>query len=123
MARIACLLVPDFAVAALVRAAPSLAGRPLALTAADGPRAAVVAASPAARRAGVRPGTHTVAQAHAACAALVVRHRDVAAERSAAAALADVAASLASRVERAADGTVFLDVDGSTHLVPSEAGL
>src|SRR5216684_830406 len=34
-----------------------------------------------------------------------------------------VAASLASRIEAAADGAIFLDAAGATHLVPSEAGL
>src|SRR5206468_149772 len=54
---------------------------------------------------------------------LVVRTRDAAAERSAAHALAEVAASLASRIETAADGAVYLDATGVTHLVASEAAL
>src|SRR5581483_10009990 len=54
-------------------------------------------------------------QAGAAAADLVVRPRNLAAERSAALALADVAASLAQRIEVAADGAVFLDA--------AEAGL
>src|SRR5438093_139292 len=64
--------------------------------------------------------------ARGACAGaadLVVRPRDDAAERSAVRALVDVAASLASRIEAAADGAVFLDAAGAAHLVPSEAGL
>src|SRR5512147_3154174 len=99
MPRIACLVVPDLPVAALCRADPDVAGRALVLTDADGPHVHVVAASPAARAAGIRPGRHTVAQARALAASLIVRRRDVPAETSAAGALFDVAASLAHRIE------------------------
>jgi protein ImuB len=121
--RIACLLVPDLPVAAACRADPTLAGRPLALTEGQGTHAPVVAASKEGRARGVRAGHHTAAQARAIAADLVVRSRDSAAERSAALALADVAASFASRIEVADDGAVFLDAEGAAHLVPSEAGL
>src|SRR5690242_13526573 len=123
MSRIACLLVPELPVAAACRADPDLAGRALALSDGTGPHAPVVAASPAARARRVRPGRHTVAQARTIAADLTIRPRDVAAERSAARALVDVAASVASRVEAAPDGAVFLDVAGSTHLVATDAGL
>src|SRR5213082_1770022 len=122
MPRIACLLVPDLPVAAACRADPDLAARPLALSEGGGPHAPIVAAAAAARARGVRAG-HTVAQARAIAADLVIRPRDDAAERSAVWALIDVAASLASRIEAAADGAVFLDAAGAAHLVPSEAGL
>src|SRR5436309_8179295 len=122
MPRIACLLVPDLPVAAAFRADPDLAALPLALSEGGGPHAPIVAAAAAARARGVRAG-HTVAQARAIAADLVVRRRDEAAERSAVRALVDVAASLASRIEAAADGAVFLDAAGAAHLVPSEAGL
>src|SRR5213592_1155730 len=122
MPRIACLLVPDLPVAAACRADPDLAALPLALSEGGGPHAPIVAASAAAHARGVRAG-HTVAQARAIAADLVVRRRDEAAERSAVRALVDVAASLASRIEAAADGAVFLDAAGAAHLVPSEAGL
>src|SRR6266516_2609282 len=122
MPRIACLLVSDLPVAAACRADPDLAGRPFVLGAGSGPHAPIVAAAAAARARGVRAG-HTVAQARAIAADLIVRPRDETAERSAVRALVDVAASLASRIEAAADGAVFLDAAGATHLVPSEAGL
>jgi protein ImuB len=122
VSRIACLLVPDLPVAAACRADPGLAGLPLALCAGTGAHAPIAAASRAARARGVRPG-HTVAQARAIATDLVVRTRDPAAERSAALALADVAASVASRIEVATDGAVLLDAAGACHLVPSEAGL
>src|SRR2546428_7720816 len=121
MPRIACLLVPDLPVAAACRADPDLAGRPLAVSEGGGPHAPIVAAAAAARARGVRAG-HPVAQARAIAADLVVRPRDEAAERSAVRALVDVAASLASRIEAAADGAVFLDAAGATHLLPREAG-
>jgi protein ImuB len=123
MSRIACLLVPDLPVAAACRADPDLVGRPLALSEATGSHAPITAVSGPARARGVRAGRHTVAQARAIAADLVVRPRDRAAERSAGLALVDVAASLASRVEAAADGAVFLDASGSGHLVSTEAGL
>src|SRR5438093_946660 len=92
MSRIACLLVPDLPVAAACRADPELAGRPLALSEGSGPHARVVAASRAAGARGVRAGRHTIAQARAIAADLVVRPRDKAAERSAVRALAAGAA-------------------------------
>ena len=74
MPRIACLLVPDLPIAAACRADPDLAGRPLALSAGTGTHAPIVAAAAAARACGVRVG-HTVAQALAIAADLVVRPR------------------------------------------------
>jgi protein ImuB len=123
MPRIACLLVPDLPIAASCRADPALAGRPIVLAERDGAHARVVAASAAARARGVVPGGHSVAQARAVAADLVIRPRDPAVEASAARALADVAASLASRLECTADGTVFLDATGAAHLTASERGL
>src|SRR5262249_45153302 len=123
MPRIACLLVPDLPVAALCRVDPELAGQPLVLTASDGAHARVVAASGGARARGVRPGRPRAARGRAAAADLVTRRRDAAAEASAARALADVAGSLASRVERAADGTIYLDATGTAHLTNGERGL
>src|SRR5690349_12024888 len=123
MARIACLLVPDLAVAAVVRANPDLAGLPLALTEGRGPHASIIAASAVARARGIRPGRQSAAQARMVLAGVVLRPRDIAAERTAMLALADVAASCTERVEIAADGAVLLDADGTRSLFGSEAGL
>jgi protein ImuB len=127
MSRIACLLVPDLPVAALCRADPELVHRPLVVAEGDGPHARITAAAALARARGVCPGVHSVAQARAIAADLIVRSRDPAVEASAARALADVAGSLASRLEHAptnaGDGAVFLDVAGTTHLTGSEHGL
>jgi protein ImuB len=122
MPRIACLLVPDFPVAAVCRADPDLAALPLALTDGDGPHAPIVAASKSARARGVKPGRQSATQARAVATDLVVRRRDPAAEDSATRALLDVAASLASRIEPAAGGVVYADADGATHLTGTEAG-
>jgi protein ImuB len=123
MARIACLLVSDLPVAAVCRADPDRAGRPLVLTETPGAHARIIAASAQARALGIRPGRHTAAQARAYAPDLIVGRRDPAAEDSTRRALVDVAASLADRIELAPDGAVFLDAEGSTHLAGSEAGL
>jgi len=119
MSRIACLLVPDLPVAALCRADPTLLDRPLVVT----EDARVIAAAASARARGVRVDVHSVAQARAIAADLVIHPRDPAVEASATRALADVAASLASRCERSGDGAVYLDAAGATHLTSSEGGL
>lgn len=122
MPRIGCLLVPDLPVAAACRADPALLDLPLVLTDGPGTQARLVAVSRAARARGIRLGL-TATQARAVAAGLVVRSRNLAAEHAAREALGDVAASLASRVERTPDGTIFLDAAGARHLVGSEAGL
>src|SRR5262245_6495151 len=123
MDRIACLLIPDLPVAALCRADPDLTGRPLIVTDGAGTHAHVVAAALLARARGVRPGVHTVAQAQALDADLLVHRRDPAAEDSAIRALVDVAASLASRIERTDEGIVYLDATGIGHIAGGERGL
>lgn len=70
--RIACILVPNFAIAALYRIEPSLREIPLALTDSPGPRAMIVAVSDAAARLGVRTEL-TATQGTAICTALVLR--------------------------------------------------
>lgn len=123
MDRIACLLVPDLPVTALCRADPDLTGRPLVVADGASPHARIVAAALPARARGVRPGAHSVAQALALGADLLVHRRDPAAEESAMRALVDVAASLASRVEHTGDGLVYLDAAGIAHVAGGERGL
>ncbi|UCE87330.1 MAG: hypothetical protein JSU66_06305, partial [Deltaproteobacteria bacterium] len=94
--RIACLLIPDLALVAELRAHPELAGQPLAIVSGPGPRAEVIATSPEAVRAGVRLGSRT-AQARTACAELHVRIASPAKDRSARNALLDVALSASPR--------------------------
>ena len=128
-ARIACLLVPALPLAAALRARPELAGRPLAIASGPGPRAEIVAVSPEAVQAGVRP-LSTVVHARAACAALELRVLSPALEQAARAALLDAALSTSPRAEPAqpaagvyaAEAAVFVDARGVAALFHSEAG-
>ena len=72
MPRIACLLVPDFALAALRRAEPELCGQPLVAVDRDDPRAPLTAVSAEARALGIRSGL-SAAQARAISSTLAVR--------------------------------------------------
>jgi protein ImuB len=127
--RIACLLVPDLPLAAELRAHPELVGRAVAVAAAPGPRAELIAVSPEAARQGVRPRA-SVAQARASCSALCVRVASPALERATRAALLDAAfacaprAALAPRASGAyaAEAAVYLDASGIGALFSSEAG-
>jgi protein ImuB len=102
VSRIACLIVPRFPVAALLRSEPELRGAALVVSdAASGEsnlRAALVGVSREAERLGIRPGM-TVAQAIARHADLVVRRLDLEALRAAHEALVEAAASVSPRVE------------------------
>jgi len=128
-ARIACLLVPALPLAAELRAHPELAGRPFAIASGPGPRAEIVAVSPEAARAGVRP-LGAVVHARAACAALELRVLSPALEQAARAALLDAALSTSPRAEPAppgagafaAEAAVFVDARGVAALFRSEAG-
>ncbi len=129
--RAACLLAPDLPVAAELRAQPELVGRPLAVVSEPGPRAVVLAASPAAARAGVRAGD-ALAHARSVCAELCVRVASPAREHAARATLLDVALSVAPRAAlapprsagpRAGEAVVHLDVSGTGRVFASEAAL
>ncbi len=130
MRRIACLLVPELPLAALLRTHPELEGTAFAVATAPGARAEILAASPHARRQGVRP-FQTAAQARAACADLVIREVSEAASRAAREALLDVALSTSPRAAPgplhsgvyAAEATVFVDAEGCGTLFQSERGL
>ena len=122
MSRIACLEVPDLAIAAIIRMRPELRAAAIAVTDGRGTRAPVIAASERARSAGVRDGM-TAAQARLVCDGVVVCPHAPDAVRAAGSALADVAATLGPRVELTDDGTVFLDCEGSAALCATEAEL
>jgi protein ImuB len=127
-ARIACLLVPDLPLRAELRAEPELAGEPLAIASAPGPRAEIVAVSPEAARAGVRSGMHVV-HARATCSRLRVRVLSLARDQAARDALLDAALSTSPRAEPAppassayaAEAAVFVDARGVAALFRSEA--
>jgi nucleotidyltransferase/DNA polymerase involved in DNA repair len=126
-ARIACIMVADFSLAAIMRTNPELRERPFALTrttaerrstdrVAHGarchPHSELSQVSAQARAVGVRPGM-TVAQARALIPDLAVINPSPAAERAAADALIDVAESISPVVEEGAPGCVWLDLTGS----------
>jgi len=120
--RLACLHVPDFPLAARLRAEPELRGTALLIAEAPGARARVVACAPQAQRRGATVGL-SIAQALAAAGECAVRVASGDVEQAAHAALADVAYSFSPRVEDGAPGTVFVDADGLQALYASEAAL
>jgi nucleotidyltransferase/DNA polymerase involved in DNA repair len=116
--RIACILVADFPLAAVIRQSSELRDRPLVLI--ESARRRDVAGvsnmeccfvSAQARAMGVRTGM-TVARARAAATGLAVMSRSPAAEASAAEALVDVALSFSPLVEAGSNGEVYLDLGG-----------
>ena len=109
--RYACLWVPHFAAAALVRSDPDLRGRPVAALVGTPATRTVYEASAEARAAGIMPGM-TAGEAVMRAAGLVCRERDAGAERSAAAALLDVALATSPRVEAVASDRAHLDLAG-----------
>lgn len=120
--RIACILVADFPLAAVMRQSPELRERPLVLIESGGRRDAAGVAnmecrfvSAHARAMGVRVGM-TVARARTTAAGLTVMSRSQAAEASAAEALVDVAISFSPLVEAGANGEVYLDLGGLERL-------
>lgn len=134
--RFACLLVPRFVVAALLRAEPELRGAPLVVCDA-GSRAMVLDVSPEAHRAGARPGL-TVAQALIRHADLVVRPLDADALVAARVALTEVGRSVSPLVEEVgavdgyaaraepgehAGGEIVVDIAGLERLFGSPAGI
>ncbi len=109
--RLACLSVPLFPLAARLRSEPELIREALAILEGNGQASRVIAATRAARAAGVRPGL-SLPQSRALCPKLAVRPRDATAERAAEEALIELADAFSPRVESAGDGTVFLDLEG-----------
>ncbi len=118
-ARIACLDVPLFPLAARLRSEPELKGEPVAVFEGNGNAARVIAATRPARRAGIRPGM-TLPQSRAIVPKLVARGRDAESERAAQEALLEIADSFSPRVEDAGDGVVYLDLAGLPGLLPKE---
>ena len=118
--RIGCLWVPDLPLVSLVRAEPALLGVALAI-AEPGPSGVLAgnlrltACTEAA--AGVEPGM-TIAAAQSICRALLVRAPSPERMRAAAQAALEAASALSPRLEEAAPGLVFLDLEGLSALFP-----
>ena len=119
-ARIACIVVPLFPLAARLRSEPDLAGAAVAVFEGNGNAARVVAATRPARRAGIQAG-HTLPQARALLPDLLARARDYESERAAQEALAEVADGFSPRVESADEGVVYFDAAGIPMPSPSVA--
>ena len=111
MARIACIMVADFSIAAIVRSNPARADKVLALGKSLAPHAELDAISPRARALGIRPAM-TIAQARAISSDLIVVHRSPAAESSAHSALLDAVESVSPVVEAGAPGCAWVDLAG-----------
>ena len=116
--RYACLWVPGFAAAALVRRDPALRGRPVAALRGASLRL-VVAVTPEAMAGGARAGM-SATEAATRVPDLVGRLEDAEAERAAAGALLDAAWATSPRVEVIEPGTVCLDLGGLAALFGDE---
>jgi protein ImuB len=110
-ARIACLILPLFPLAARLRSEPELAREALVVVEGNGNAARVVAANRLARGAGVKPG-QSLPQARALCPKLVARPTDDECEQAAQEALLELAERFSPRVEDAGSGVAYLDIQG-----------
>ncbi len=122
MPRIACILVPNFPIAAIVRANPELHLAPFAISNTSAPHAELIAVSTRARKSGIYPAM-TIAQARSIIPDLAVVNHSEAAETSAMDALADAAESISPLVEKGDDGRVWLDLAGLERLMGSEEAI
>ena len=110
----ACIFVPNFPVAAVLRAEPELRARDVAIFEGKPPLEKVFAVNDSAERAGIAPGM-TKAQAEL-CSELTLRPRSFFQESAAHAALLDCAQSFSPCVEDAAADTAILDLAGMESL-------
>ena len=113
----ACIYVPNFPIAAALRAEPELQAHPLAILEGKPPLEKVIAVNDHAEHLTITPGM-TKAQAEL-CSELVLRTRSALQESSAHAALLDCAQSFSPCVEDAACDTVLLDLAGMESLFGS----
>jgi protein ImuB len=118
----ACLHIPDFPVAAVVRAEPELLGHAVAVVEGVPPQLTVSSANAKARADGVAAGM-TELEAQAYSPSLMVRRRSAELELGAQAALAELAQSVSPRIEIAAPDTVLLDLAGLDRLLGPPAKL
>ncbi len=112
----ACLHIPAFPVAAVVRAEPDLRGLAVAVLEGAPPQLTVAAANAQAQAAGVETGmTELEALGHEP--SLIVRRRSPQLEAAAQAALLWLAQSVSPRIEATAADTVLLDLSGLDRLL------
>jgi protein ImuB len=113
----ACIYVPNFPVAAALRAEPELQAHALAIVEGKPPLEKILAVNEEAARWGVAPGI-TKAQAEL-CSEIALRPRSALQESAAHAALLDCAQSFSPCVEDAACDTALLDLAGTESLFGS----
>jgi len=113
----ACIYVPNFPVAAALRAEPELQARALAIVEGKPPLEKILAVNEEAVRLGIAPGM-TKAQAEL-CSEIALRPRSALQESAAHAALLDCAQSFSPCVEDAACDTALLDLAGMESLFGS----
>jgi len=113
----ACIFVPNFPVAAALRAEPELQARAVAIVEGKPPLEKIRAVNEEATRLGIAPGM-TKAQAEL-CSELALRPRSPLQESAAHAALLDCAQSFSPCVEDAACDTALLDLAGMESLYGS----
>ena len=113
----ACIYIPNFAVAAALRAEPELQDRPLAIFEGKPPLEKLIAVNEHAKGLGSAPGM-TKAQAEL-CSELTLRPRSSLQESSAHATLLDCAQSFSPCVEDSASDTLLLDLSGMGTLLGS----
>ena len=117
----ASIHIPNFIVQAIVRTELELLPRAVAIVEGAPPLWSVVAANAAAALAGIELG---MAKSQAAqFPAVEIRHRSPAQEKSAHAALLDLAWSISPRVESYESDTVVLDLHGLSALLGSEENI
>jgi len=117
MSPFACIYVPNFPVAAALRAEPELKVRAVAILEGKPPLEKIIAVNENARGMGIMPGM-TKAQAEL-CADLALRPRTPLQESSAHAALLDCSQSFSPCVEDTACDTALLDLAGMESLFGS----
>jgi protein ImuB len=111
----ACIYVPNFPVAAVLRSEPDLRFRAVAVLEGKPPLEKILTFNARAAAMGVAPGM-TKSQAEL-CAELALRARSALQETAAHAALLDCAQSFSPHVEDAACGTVLIDLAGMESLL------
>lgn len=122
MSRIACILVPGFPLAALLRANPEFDNAALIISQSQAAHAEILFVSERAHKLGVRTGM-TLAQARSIAPELTAALRSDAAEDSAHAALLDAAESVSPLAEAGERGRVWLDLAGLGRMHESEDAL
>ena len=113
----ACIYIPNFSVASVLRAEPELQSHAIAIFEGKPPLEKIIAVNEKARELGISPGI-TKAQAEL-CPGLALRPRSTLQESSAHAALLDCAQSFSPVVEDTARDTVLLDLAGMESLFGS----